>query len=190
MAELNFLLHTLIQVLAAVVAVFLLRYLMQVVRADFRNPFAQFVVKVTNPLVLPLRRFLPPVGRTDSASVVAVLLVQLAVTALGFILLGARLPPVGALAGNAITELLGTVLSLYQLMIFAYVLMSWVSTAGYNPMSRLLGQLCEPVLGPFRRALPNLGGLDISPVVVLFLIEFLRVVLNSRIAPLLQDLLG
>lgn len=190
MAELNFLLRTFLQVLAAVVGLFLLRYLMQVVRADFRNPLAQFVVRMTNPLILPLRRLLPPIGRTDTASIAAVLLVQLAVTAVGYALLGARMPGFGSLLADSLVELLTTTLSLYQLMIFAYVLMSWVNPDRYNPVSRLLGQLCEPVLGPFRRALPSLGGLDISPVVVLFLIQFLHIVVTTRIEPLLQGLLA
>jgi YggT family protein len=190
MPELNFLYHTLMQLLSALVGVFLLRFLLQQVRADFRNPVAMFVVRVTNPLVLPLRRLLPPAGRIDTASVVAVLLVQLAVTAIGYALLGLGLPTPGAALADALVRLLETTLGLYQLMIFVYVLMSWVNTGGYNPFSRLLGQLCEPVLGPFRRALPNLGGLDVSPIVVFFMIQLLQIVVDTRVAPLLRHLLG
>jgi YggT family protein len=190
MPELNFLYQTLMQLLSALVGIFLLRFLLQQVRADFRNPFAMFVVRVTNPLVLPLRRLLPPAGRVDTASVVAVILVQLAVTAVGYLLPGLGLPGPGAMLADAIVRLLETTLGLYQLMIFVYVLMSWVNTGGYNPLSRLLGQLCEPVLGPFRRALPSLGGLDISPIVVFFVIRFLQIVVDTRIAPLLGHLLG
>ena len=160
------------------------------VRADFRNPLAQFVVRFTNPVVLPLRRVLPAIGRTDTASVVAVLLVQLVVTAVGYLLTLGRLASAGSLLVASVLQLLDTTLSLYQAAIFIYVLMSWVNPGTYNPISRLLGQLCEPVLGPFRRALPSLGGLDLSPVAVLLLIQLLHIVLDNRVAPLLYGLIG
>ncbi len=191
MPELSFLLSILRELLRLVVGAFLLRFLLQLVRADFRNPVAQFIVRFTNPVVLPLRKVLPPVGRTDTASVVAVLLVQLVATAATAFLVGGigELSP-GPLLAGAVIQLLSTTLSLYQVAIFVYILMSWINTGGYNPVGQLLGRLCEPVLAPFRRAIPSLGGLDVSPMIVLVLLELLQIVLGARIAPLLRDLVG
>ena len=191
MPELRFLLAIISELLRLVVGAFLLRFLLQAVRADFRNPVAQAIVRFTNPVVLPLRKILPPIGRTDTASIVAVLLVQFVVCAgLHVLTYGLAGLSAGALFADAVILLLGTALSLYQVAIIVYVLMSWINTGGYNPVGRLLGQLCEPVLAPFRRALPAPGGLDISPIVVLLLIWLLQLELDTRVAPLLRDLLG
>jgi YggT family protein len=172
-------------VFSLVVGAFLLRLLFQVVRADFRNPFAQAIVRVTNPIVVPLRKVLPPLGRVDTASVVAVVLAQMLRTGIVFALGAGAAPPLGNLLAIAIVELLDTTLLLFLVAIFVYVILSWVSPDGYNPVARLLGNLVEPLLAPFRRALPSLGGLDLSPLVVILLISVLRMVLNGRIAPLL-----
>lgn len=182
MRELIFIFDSL---LALVVGAFLLRLLFQLVRADFRNPLAQAIVKVTNPVVVPLRKVVPPIGRVDTASVVAVLLAQMLRTGIVYALGAGAAPPLGSLLALAVVALLDTTLLLFLIAIFVYVLLSWVSPDGYSPVGRLLGSLVEPVLGPFRRALPSLGGLDLSPIVVILLISVLRMVLNGRIAPLL-----
>jgi len=167
-----------------VVGLFLLRLVFQVVRTDFRNPLVQSIVRLTNPLILPLRRILPPIGRIDTASVAAVLLTQIVGTALSRSLGGFGLPGALQLLIGAVLTLLDTTLLLYLFAVFGYVLLSWVSQDGYNPAARVLGSLVEPVLRPLRRALPALGGLDLSPMVALLLIQVLRMVLTDRIAPL------
>jgi YggT family protein len=172
-------------VFALVVGAFLLRLLFQLVRADFRNPFAQAIVRLTNPVVVPLRKVLPPLGRVDTASVVAVVLAQMLRTGLVAWLRVGDVPSLGPLLGFSVVQLLDTTLLLFLIAIFVYVILSWVTPDGYNPVARLLGNLVEPVLAPFRRALPSLGGLDLSPLVVILLISVLRMVLNGRIAPLL-----
>jgi YggT family protein len=182
MRELIFVVDTLFSL---VVGAFLLRLLFQLVRADFRNPFAQAIVRVTNPIVVPLRKVLPPAGRVDTASVVAVLLAQMARTAIIYAMSVGGAPSFVPLLLLSVVELLDTTLLLFLVAIFVYVLLSWVSQDGYSPIGRLLGALVEPLLAPFRRALPSLGGLDLSPIVVILLISVLRMVLNGRIAPLL-----
>jgi len=172
-------------IFSLVVGAFLLRLLFQLVRADFRNPLAQAIVRITNPVVVPLRKLLPPLGRVDTASVVAVVLAQMLRTLLKYLLSGAGAPALLPLLAVSVVELLDTTLLLYLVAIFVYVILSWVSPDGYSPVGRLLGSLVEPVLGPFRRALPSLGGLDLSPIVVILLISVLRMVLNDRLAPLL-----
>jgi YggT family protein len=182
MRELSFLIDT---VLSLVVGAFLLRLLFQLVRTDFRNPLVQAVVRITNPLVMPLRRVLPPVGRLDSASLVALLLAQLVRTALVMLVDFGGLPPVARLLPLAVVELLDTLLLVLLVAVFVYAILSWVAPDGYSPAGRLLADLVEPLLGPVRRALPALGGLDLSPLVVILLLLVLRMVLTGRIAPLL-----
>jgi YggT family protein len=171
-----------------IVGAFLLRLLLQLVRTEFRNPLVQALVRLTNPLILPLRRVLPPIGRIDTASVVAVLLVQLVATALLTMLAGFGLPGPLPLLLHALLGLLDTTLSLYFVAIIGYVLLSWVAPDGYSPAGRALSDLVAPVLRPLRRALPTLGGLDLSPLVAILLLTVLQMVLNDRIAPLLYGL--
>jgi YggT family protein len=182
MREMLFVIDTL---LTLMVGAFLLRLLFQIVRADFRNPLAQAIVRVTNPVVLPLRRLLPPAGRLDVASVVAVLIAQMAQTAIVSGLSVGHVPPLLVLLVSAALELVNTALLLYQFAVFIYVLLSWVQTDEFSAVGRLLADLCEPLLRPLRRTLPSLGGLDLSPLVLLILLQVLRMVVNGRIAPLL-----
>jgi YggT family protein len=182
MRELIFIVDTLF---ALVVGAFLLRLLCQIVRTDFRNPLVQAIVRLTNPLVMPLRRMLPPIGRVDSASVVAVLLAQMLRTTLVLLLAGDGLPSVVPLLLLSVVELLDTTLLVFLGAIFLYVILSWVSPDGYTPAGRLLADLVEPLLRPFRRLVPPLGGLDLSPLAVILLLSVLRMVLNGRLAPLL-----
>jgi YggT family protein len=182
MRELIFIVDTLF---ALVVGAFLLRLLCQIVRTDFRNPLVQAIVRLTNPLVMPLRRVLPPIGRVDSASVIAVLLAQMLRTTLVLVLAGDGLPSVVPLLLLSVVELLDTTLLVFLGAIFLYVILSWVSPDGYTPAGRLLADLVEPLLRPFRRLVPPLGGLDLSPLAVILLLSVLRMVLNGRLAPLL-----
>jgi len=172
-------------VLALIVGAFLLRVMLQVARADFRNPLVQAIARLTNPVILPLRRVLPSIGRLDTASLVAVLVAQVVRTGAVYALSGAGVPGVPLLLLAAAIQLIDIALMVYWFAILVYVLLSWVSTDGYSPLGRVLHDLCEPVLAPFRRAIPTLGGLDISPAIVLIVIALLRMILNDRIAPAL-----
>ncbi len=185
MRELLFVVDSL---LALLVGAFLLRLLFQLVRVDFRNPLAQAILRVTNPLIVPLRRILPPFGRLDTASVAGLLLVQMLRSAIVLGLGGAGLPAPLMLLLVSIAQLLDTTLLVFLVAVFVYVLLSWVAPGGYHAAARLLGALVEPLLGPFRRALPALGGLDLSPLVVVLLLSVLRMVLNGRIVPLFMGL--
>jgi YggT family protein len=185
MRELSFIVDS---VLSLVVGAFLLRLLFQLLRTDFRNPLAQAVVRITNPLVLPLRKILPPAGRVDTASVVAVLIAQSVRTALIALISGGGMPSLVELLIVALVALLDTTLLVFLVAVFLYVILSWVAPDGYSPAGRLLGTLVEPLLRPFRRALPPLGGLDLSPLVVILLLSVLRMVLTDRIAPFLLGL--
>jgi YggT family protein len=157
--------------LSLVVVVFLLRVLMPLVRADFRNPLGEFVLKVTNPLVLPLRKALPPGKRFDPASIAAVLVVQLAGTALLRLVAGQGFHPQQVLS-TGLLGLLLTVLQLYFFAVLAYAVLSWFADARYNAGAQILTRIVEPVLAPIRRVLPLLGGLDLSALVLLVALQF------------------
>lgn len=144
--------------------VLILRFVMQLTRADFRNPVAHAILVATNPIIMPLRKIFPPVGKVDSASVLAIILV--AAITVGALELIDGLPP--ALL-DPVTWLVRTVLFLVRAFIvffmgaiFIYALLSWVVPAGYNPAMAVLGTICEPVLRPFRRLIPPIGALDLS----------------------------
>lgn len=161
----------------ALVAV-LLRFLLQVVRADFYNPISQFLVRVTNPLVLPVRRIVPGLGGLDLACLLLALLLQLAAIALILTLNGLGLPNPGLLLAWSLLGLVGLVVNLYFFALLAMIIISWVAPASRHPALLLLFQLTEPVMAPFRRMLPNMGGLDFSPILVFILIHIIRIALR------------
>ncbi len=185
MPELSFLINS---IFSLIVGVFLLRLLFQLMRTDFRNPFVQAIVRLTNPVVMPLRRILPPIGRVDTASVVAVIAAQLLQTALIELLYSGRLASAGRLLITALLTLIDTTLYAFLIAIFAWWVIGMVAPDAYNPVSRVLSAIVEPILRPFRRALPLIGGFDFSPLAVTLLIIVLRMILNDRIKPLLLDL--
>jgi YggT family protein len=173
-ASLLFVLHSL---LTLVVIAFLLRVLMPLVRADFRNPLGQAVLRFTDPLVRPLRRVLQPAGKLDVASIVALLLVQFAGTALIRLVAGGGFAA-GPVLASGLKELLRTVLQFYTVAILVQAVLSWVAPGTHNPATQLLGRLCEPLLRPFRRLIPPVGGLDFSPLLVLIGLQALQILLR------------
>ncbi|HTV96388.1 MAG TPA: YggT family protein [Steroidobacteraceae bacterium] len=141
---------------------FVLRLLFQLVRADFRDPMADAIVRVTNWLILPLRRVLPPVGKIDTATLVSVLLAACVHTEALFALAGAWIVDPLTFARITLIELIGLVLKVYLFALLLYWVASFVSPGGYAPGIRLLGQLCEPILRRVRRVIPPIGQIDFS----------------------------
>jgi YggT family protein len=159
------------------VTAILLRLLLQWVRADFYNPLSQFLVKVTNPVVVPARRIIPSIGKVDTASVVVMLLLELAqlalISALGQVDFGMQY-----LFLFALRKLLFTLLMTYFVLIIARVIVSWVAQQSRHPLIPLIYQLTEPVLRPFSRLIPPLGGVDLSPLFALVALRFLLLLLG------------
>ncbi len=160
------------------VGAFLLRLLLQWARADFRNPLARAVLQVTNPLVLPLRRLLPPIGALDTAAVVAVVLVQALRHALIIWLGTGGVASVSAPLLGSLLSLADTILLLYIGLLFVWVVLSWVSPDGRHPMSHIIGQVLAPLLRPFQRAVPTLAGLDLSPLFLILTLQVARMLLE------------
>ncbi|MCC6074417.1 YggT family protein [Pseudomonas sp. GCM10022188] len=163
----------------------LLRFILQLVRADFYNPLSQFAVKATKPLLNPLRRVIPGFGGLDLASLVLAILVQLLLMALILMLLGYGIG--GVLPQLLIWSVIGVTALFLKVFFFALivsVILSWVAPGSYNPAAQLINQICEPVLMPFRRLLPNLGGLDISPIFAFMALQLLDMLVIKNLAAL------
>ena len=163
-----------------VVAIFLLvlRVLLQAVRANFYNPVCQFLYKATNPVLMPLRKIVPAWRNLDIAGVVLAWLA----TALKLVLLYATVGQTLGIAGLAVlalAHLLDFVLLVYIVLILMRVVISFVAADSYHPVVPLVIQLTEPVMRPFRRRLPAIGGIDFSPMVVLLVITLARVLIAS-----------
>ncbi|MDR8015112.1 YggT family protein [Ectopseudomonas guguanensis] len=143
----------------------LLRFILQLVRADFYNPLSQFIVKATQPLLTPLRRIIPGFAGLDLASLVLAILVQLLLMVVTLTLMGYNVG--GFIAQLLVWSVIGVTSLFLKVFFFALiisVILSWVAPGSYNPGAQLVNQICEPLLAPFRKLLPNLGGLDISPI--------------------------
>lgn len=159
----------------------LLRFILQLVRANFYNPLCQFAVKATQPLLKPLRRVIPSLFGLDMSSLVLALFVQMALFAI--ILLLSYIPfNVLALAPWALIGIFALFLKVLFYAMIISVILSWVAPTSQSPAAELVNQITEPVLAPFRRIVPNLGGLDISPILAFIVIQLLQSFLIPRLA--------
>ena len=150
------------------------RFLLQLLRADFYNPVSQFVVKSTTPILKPLRRIIPGYGGLDNASLaLMVVLVFAKLIAWGFINYQQMIP----LAPLMLLFLKSTaliIINYFTLILIVGAIMSWV-VQGYHPIASVLFQLADPLVGPVRRILPPMGGIDFSPMIVIMGLYFLRI---------------
>ena len=161
------------------VLAFLLRFLLQWVQADFYNPFTQAIVKLTNPLVRPARRFIPTSRSADIPTLVVLMVLEALLT--GFLLAIDGLPA-GSLApfpALILFRLISLTFWFYSVSIIVYVILSWIGPRGRHPIAAALADLNEPVLRPVRRILPPIAGLDLSPLLVLIVLQA-----ASRLVPL------
>jgi YggT family protein len=171
---LSYLVGTLIDLYVAAV---LLRLLLQWVRADFYNPLCQFLVKVTNPVLVPLRRVIPSVGRLDSASVVLMLVLEI-ISVWIISLLGSKSMSFQQIVAFSAIKLVMTLLMTYFFLIIIGVIISWLGRRMQHPAIPLVYQLTEPVLRPFRKVIPPIAGIDLSPLFALIAIRFLILLLG------------
>lgn len=169
----EFLLSTLFQLYITVV---MIRFLLQWVRADFYNPVSQFVVKVTNPPLRPLRRLIPGWGGIDVPALVLMLLLQILSLFLILLLRGQGIPPATLLLWS-VAELLSLAFNVYIFAIIIQAVLSWVNPGHYNPVSSILYNLTEPLLRPARRMLPPISGIDLSPLLVLLALQVAKMLI-------------
>ena len=166
----------------------LLRFLLQLVRADFYNPLSQFIVRITKPLLNPLRRVIPGYHGWDFASLVLAWLVLSLELGLVIALNGHGAQPVVAMA-LAIPELASLLINIFIVALLIQVILSWVSPGGYNPAVSLIYSLTQPLLGPVQRRMPAMGGLDLSPMVVMIGLYLLKMLLIPPLQHLVRQLL-
>jgi YggT family protein len=165
----------------------LLRFLLQWSDADYHNPISQFLIKVTHPPLRFFRRFIPPIGRIDTASLV--LIFGLRMLATGSVLLLQSAPTnFAALTALTLVELVGLVLDFYFFGILIRTILSWVSPDTYNPASAVLYSLTEPLLRASRRVLPPMGGIDLSPLLPLIGIQLTKMLLIPPLQQLVSAL--
>jgi YggT family protein len=160
----------------------LLRFLLQLVRADFYNPICQFLVKITNPLVIPLRRVVPGFAGMDSASLLLALLLQLLAILSLLLLNGLGVPNVGLLLLWSALGIISVLVNIYFFALLAMIILSWIAPGSRHPAIYLLHQITEPVMAPFRKALPPMGGMDFSPILLFILINVIQIALRHMAA--------
>lgn len=157
--------------------VLLLRVILQWVRADYRNPISQFVVRTTSPLVIPLRRVIPSWGGIDLATLVAAVIVQFLLCVALILLATDSLPSILQLLYLTLLRLVHGTLRLYMFVIIIWVIMSWINPGHYNPLSALFSRMSEPLLRPVRRRIPPIGGFDLSPLFVIIALQALALLI-------------
>lgn len=160
----------------------LLRFLFQYLRADFYNPISQFLVTITSPVLRPMRRWIPGTRGVDWAAVVLLVILKALEIWIIYAIHGYVPHPAGLLV-LTIGELLSLLIYVFLIAIFVVVILSWISPGTYNPATSLLISLTEPLLRPARRMVPPIGGLDLSPIVVLVVLQLTQMLI---VAPLLD----
>ncbi|MET0225446.1 MAG: YggT family protein [Dokdonella sp.] len=166
----------------ALIALVVLRVLLQCVRANFYNPVCQFLYKITNPVLMPLRKVIPAWRNLDVAGVLLAWLLTAIELGLLYAVVGQRLGLIG-LGVMALADLVDFVLMLYFGLILVRVFLSFVSVERSNPIVPLIVQLTDPILKPLRRYIPAVASLDLSPMAAMLIIMLARVLI---VAPILD----
>lgn len=173
-----FLIRTIFELYLLAVA---LRFLFQVVRVDFYNPVAQFLVKVTNPALKPIRRIVRGYGGIDWSSVLLMLFLKTIQITIIALLVSGRFPVLTGLFVLSIAEILKLIIYIFMIAVFIQVILSWVNPGAYNPATAILYQLTEPLLRPARRVIQPVGGLDLSPLLVFIVLQLMIILIVNPI---------
>lgn len=164
----------------------LLRFLLQVARADFYNPLSQAIIKVTDPGIRPLRRVIPGFGGIDMSALLLALLVQVAAICLVFLLVGQSVPNFLFVLGWSVIGLMAMVLKIYFFALIVMIILSWIAPQSYNPGAVLVHQLTDPITRQARNIIPAIGGLDLSPIFIFILINVLEILVIQQLAQALR----
>lgn len=168
----------------------LLRFMLQVARADFYNPFTQAIVRVTDPAVRVFRRLIPGYRGLDFASLVLALVAQCICTALLIVFSGFTIPGVGLVITWSVVGLLSFILNIYFWSLMISIIASFIAPYSGHPALVLVRQITEPVMEPFRRLLPSMGGLDLSPIFVFLGLQIIRMVFIDPVGVNTRVVLG
>lgn len=169
-------------IIGLAIFIVLLRFWMQWVRADFRNELGQFVIRLTNPIVIPLRKVIPSIGTIDTATIVlAYALCALYVFAF-FILNYPATPNIIQYLLISLGLLIKYSIYLFLAGIFIQIIASWVNPHSHHPILSIARSISNPIMNPARRVIPPIAGLDLSPMLVILFLQFS---LRLLVAPLL-----
>ncbi|GHA56807.1 YggT family protein [Photobacterium aphoticum] len=180
MNSMGFLVSTLFDLYIMVV---LLRIWLQWARADFYNPFSQFVVKATQPVVGPLRRLIPSIGSLDVATLLFAYILSMGKFVILNLVVGGGLmftPELFWIGGLSLLKAAGGLL-FWVLLLRA--ILSWVSQ-GRSPVEYVMHQLTEPMTAPIRRVIPAMGGLDLSVLVLFIGLQFANYLIGDMVGPI------
>jgi YggT family protein len=158
--------------------VMLLRFWLPWLGADFRNPIAQGILRLTSPLVIPVRRVIPPIGRLDTATIIVAFALQY-LTVLVILTISGVTAGIAPIALTALVDLVLLSLRLFTFAIFIHIILSWIAPGTYNPATAFISMLVEPVLRPFRRLIRPIGGLDVSPIFAIIGLMALTILISS-----------
>ncbi|MEY3017432.1 MAG: hypothetical protein RL336_567 [Pseudomonadota bacterium] len=158
------------------------RFLLQIARADFYNPISQFIVKATNPLLLPIRKVVPGLGGLDLASIVLGIVLQVVAMSILLLLQGYSLYNPAMLALWGLIGLVSMAINFYYFALLASIILSWIAPGSYHPAVLLLSQLVAPVMRPIQAIIPSMGGLDISPIFAFIAINIAKIMLAHAAA--------
>jgi YggT family protein len=155
----------------------MLRIVLQWVHADLRNPLFAFIAKLTTPPLKPFRRFIPSLQGIDLAAIVFLLLLEVIKIALLVWLQVGLVPKFGGLIILSFAEILNQIINIFFYAIIALAILSWLNPLAHSPLIDVLLRVTEPIMRPVRRIIPNLGGLDISPIPVLIGLKLLAILI-------------
>jgi len=158
--------------------VMLLRFWLPWLGADFRNPIAQGILRLTSPLVIPIRRVIPQIGRLDTATIFIAFALQYLTVLIILTISGAK-AGIAPIALTALVDLVLLSLRLFTFAIFIHIILSWIAPGTYNPATAFISMLVTPVLQPFRKWIPPMGGLDISPMFAIIGLMALSILIGS-----------
>ena len=170
------------------IMIVLFRFLLQLFRADYRNPISQFVVKATSPVLVPLRKIIPGWGGVDFASIILLILLKTLESILLLLIVGKLQQPTAmilvSLSLQGFGELINLTINMFMFFIVILAIISWIQPQGHNPILSLFAQITDPLLRPIRRRLPPMGGLDLSPMILLFLLGLSKILIVGQIMEL------
>jgi YggT family protein len=158
----------------------MLRFLLGAVRADFYNPVSQFLVRITNPVLAPMRKLIPSAGKYDTAALLLMLLLQIISLVLMVLLRGSSVS-IMALLLFAVAELVLLLINIFIFSILVQVILSWINPGTYTPVGALLHSLTNPVLAPIQRIIPPVAGIDLSPLFALIGLQVLKMLIHPLI---------
>ncbi|RVU83602.1 YggT family protein [Leucothrix sargassi] len=160
----------------------IIRFLLGYARADFYNPLSQFIVKITNPVLVPARRFVPSVGKLDTSAVLVAYILIFIKSLLLSNMLGANLGIAGLLV-MSVGDLISSVIWIYIIALIIMAVISWIGSASGNPVVPLIQSLTSPLVTPARRVIPPVGMMDFSPMVVMLGLYILLIIVRGIFGP-------